>query len=274
MLWLITRVETDPNYLGALLPAIVLIGIGSGVGFSVAISGTMIQVPPNRFAQAGAGRQTVFQTALALGIAIAVALLSAAGSDELVSGFRHTWWLSFGGIVATVLTFTLLYPPRSDTRPPAAELVFDVEDPLVADVQSVIKTHLAFSRAITPPEDVHALSLDGLGADPVTLFTARSQGRLRAVGALRRLDDDHVEIKSMHTLESARGRGVGRAMLDYLTEAAIERGYRRMSLETGMMDEMAPARAMYESAGFTRCEPFGEYQNKANSVCMTKTLDV
>ena len=112
LLWLIATVDADADYLGALLPAMILVGIGAGVGFSTAISGTMSQVPPNRLAQAGAGRQTVFQTAIAIGVAIAVALLSASTGNDLVNGFRHTWWLSLGGFVATALTFALLFPDK------------------------------------------------------------------------------------------------------------------------------------------------------------------
>lgn len=112
LLWLIATVDADANYLGALLPATMLVGIGAGVGFSSAISGTMSQVPPNRFAQASAGHSTVFQTSLAIGVAIAVALLSASTGNDLVNGFRHTWWLSLGGFVATALTFALLFPDK------------------------------------------------------------------------------------------------------------------------------------------------------------------
>ena len=96
--------------------------------------------------------------------------------------------------------------------------------------------------------------------------------RLVAIGALRQLDGSHVEIKSMHTAAAGRGQGIGRAVLDHLTSVAVERGSNRISLETGLMDEMAASRAMYASAGFTPCEPFSDYPGGSNSVCMTKQL--
>lgn len=94
-----------------------------------------------------------------------------------------------------------------------------------------------------------------------------------AVGALRQLDAAHAELKSMHTLSSARGRGVGRAMLEHLLDVARERGCTRVSLETGTMAAFAPARALYASVGFTPCAPFAAYRTTANSMCMTLALD-
>src|SRR6266851_357581 len=60
------------------------------------------------------------------------------------------------------------------------------------------------------------------------------------------LDPLHAELKSMHTAQAARGRGIGRAMLDHLIGVARERGCLRMSLETGSMDAFAPARSLCE----------------------------
>jgi putative acetyltransferase len=76
----------------------------------------------------------------------------------------------------------------------------------------------------------------------------------------------------MHTAEAARRQGAGRAMVAHLFEVARQRGYRRVSLETGSMDAFGPARSLYESMGFTACEPFGSYSASPNSSCMTRTL--
>ena len=69
----------------------------------------------------------------------------------------------------------------------------------------------------------------------VTVFSFRRDGELLAVGALKRLDARHVELKSMHTAESARRRGIGRAMVEHLLGVARDRGFRQFSLETGSM---------------------------------------
>ena len=103
--------------------------------------------------------------------------------------------------------------------------------------------------------------------------SAREDGRLLGVGALKRLDDAHAEVKSMHTAAEARGRGVGAAVLDHLLVEAVAAGYRRVSLETGTMDEFVPAHRLYASRGFEPCEPFGDYPVDPSSTCMTLLLD-
>ena len=109
-------------------------------------------------------------------------------------------------------------------------------------------------------------------ADDVTLFGLHDQEDLLGIGALRHLDAQHAEIKSMHTLVAARGRGIGRKVLKGLLDEAASRGYLRVSLETGTMEAFMPARTLYESAGFERCAPFGDYWENPNSVCMTREL--
>ena len=147
-----------------------------------------------------------------------------------------------------------------------------LDDPRAADVRQLLERHLTFARSVTPPEDAHALEPDGLLDPSILFFSYRADGELLAVGALRHLDDDHAEVKSMHTVEAARGRGIGRAMLDHLLGVARERGYRRVSLETGAMDAFAPARSLYLNAGFVPTEPFGDYRESRNSVYLTLAL--
>jgi putative acetyltransferase len=152
------------------------------------------------------------------------------------------------------------------------DLVIAVDDPQAGDVRALLDRHLAFAREVTPPGHVHALDHDGLVDPAVTFFGARRGGVLLGVGALKRLDDTHGELKSMHTAEEARGQGVGRAMVDHLLAVAAGRGYRRASLETGTMPAFAPARALYAAVGFVPCPPFGDYTVNPHSTCMTLQL--
>jgi putative acetyltransferase len=122
---------------------------------------------------------------------------------------------------------------------------------------------------VTPPGHVHALGVDGLVDPAVTFFSARRDGLVVGVGALKHLAETHGEVKSMHAREAARGRGVGRAMIKHLLAVAAERQYQRVSLETGTMDAFGPARSLYTSIGFTPCEPFAEYTANPYSICMT-----
>jgi putative acetyltransferase len=152
--------------------------------------------------------------------------------------------------------------------------VIGVDDPRSPDVRAVLERHLAFARATTRKEDVHALEADDLADPAVTLFSYRDGGgAVLGIAALKRIDDEHAEVKSMHTVEEARGRGVGRALVEHMVAVARERGYRRLSLETGAQPAFAPARALYASAGFTPCGPFAGYPDSPNSAFMTRALD-
>jgi putative acetyltransferase len=152
------------------------------------------------------------------------------------------------------------------------DLVIAVDDPRSDDVRTLLDRHLAFAREVTPPDHVHAMAIDGLIGPAVTFFSARRDGVLLGVGALKRLDETHAELKSMHTGEAARGQGVGRAIVDHLLAVAADRSYQRVSLETGTGDAFAPARSLYTKVGFEPCAPFGEYTVNPYSACMTIDL--
>jgi putative acetyltransferase len=150
--------------------------------------------------------------------------------------------------------------------------VISVDDPRAPDVCRLLTLHLAFARGQTPPEDAHALDVEDLADATVTFFSFRRDGVLLGFGALKQLDDEHAEVKSMHTVQHARGQGIGRRMVEHLIAVARERGYRKLSLETGSMAAFEPARTLYASAGFVPCEPFGSYRASPNSTYMTLRL--
>ena len=92
------------------------------------------------------------------------------------------------------------------------------------------------------------------------------------VGDIKQLDDTHFELKSIHTAQEARGRGVGRAVVEHLIDAVRARGGARVSLETGSMEEFAPSRALYARLGFVESEPFDTYSPSRASTFMTLDL--
>jgi putative acetyltransferase len=152
------------------------------------------------------------------------------------------------------------------------ELMIDVDDPTSADLCTVIEGHLAFARRVTNPGHVHALGVEGLTDPSVTFFSARLGGSPAGIGALKELDQTHGELKSMHTLATARRQGIGRAMVVHMLGVARQRGYLRVSLETGTYEAFEPARTLYHSLGFRKCPPFGDYTDNPYSVCMTVAL--
>jgi putative acetyltransferase len=151
--------------------------------------------------------------------------------------------------------------------------VIAVDDPARDDVRVLLVRHLAFAHETTPPEGVHALDLSGLLDPAVTFFSARRDGAVVAIGALKELDPTHAELKSMHTAAEVRGQGLGAAMVAHLLAVARQRGYGRVSLETGSMAAFAPARSLYLAAGFEPCAPFADYPDSATSTFLSLALD-
>ncbi|HEX8938223.1 MAG TPA: GNAT family N-acetyltransferase [Sphingomicrobium sp.] len=129
------------------------------------------------------------------------------------------------------------------------------------DVQALLAYHFDAMRSTSPPEACHVLPIDGLRDPAVTFWSARDDGRLVGVGAIKQLASDHGEIKSMRTAPAALGCGVGRALLNHIIADARGRGYARLSLETGSTKPFAAALHLYASQGFVPCGPFGDYQD-------------
>lgn len=145
----------------------------------------------------------------------------------------------------------------------------DLADPRVL---RLLDDHLADMHATSPAESVHALDVSGLQAPGMTFWALAEGDALLGCVALKELDQTHGELKSMRTDAAARGRGLGRMLLEHVIAEAERRGYRRLSLETGVEDFFAPARTLYSRFGFVECGPFAAYRPDPNSVFMTREL--
>ncbi|MGR5238786.1 GNAT family N-acetyltransferase [Vibrio alfacsensis] len=142
-----------------------------------------------------------------------------------------------------------------------------------AQVIALLEEHLQDMYATSPPESVHALDLDKLKAPEVTFWTGWKDEQLQGCVAIKILDDNHAELKSMRTTPTARNQGVASLLLVHVIEQAKQKGLKRLSLETGSMAFFRPARTLYEKHGFSYCEPFGDYELDPNSQFMTLALD-
>ena len=148
-----------------------------------------------------------------------------------------------------------------------------IEDNLQgSEIASLLVEHLDWTASLSPPESAHALDLDGLRASTVTVWTAWETGDLLGCGALQELDGRHGELKSMRTANDHLGKGVASALIAHIIAVARQRGYTRISLETGSAPEFAPAHALYKKFGFEFCGPFGDYVLDPHSYFMTRTL--
>jgi putative acetyltransferase len=146
------------------------------------------------------------------------------------------------------------------------------ESPLTEDLVLLMQRHTHAMHAQTPPESIHMLDASKLAVPGIWFFVMRDEGNPIGMGAVKRIDDAHAEIKSMHVLAERRGEGLSRKMLDNLVSHARTMGFTKLSLETGSQPGFAPARGLYATAGFAECGPFEGYSPDPNSVFMTRTI--
>ncbi len=147
------------------------------------------------------------------------------------------------------------------------------ESPVGPDLTLLFTRHTADMHADTPPESIHMMDASELAIPAVQFFVAREAGQPLAMGAFKAFSDPtHAEIKSMHVLAEARGRGMSKAMLAHVEATARAAGITRLSLETGVQPTFIAARALYERAGYSICGPFEGYWDDPNSLFMTKSL--
>ena len=148
----------------------------------------------------------------------------------------------------------------------------EVDDLSRSQIHALLEEHLANMYELSPPEQVFALDLNKLRADDITFWSVWENEDLVGCGALKELTSTHGEIKSMRTPAAARGRGAGRAVLSHIIAVAQQRGYTRLSLETGTHSAFEPAHNLYRSKGFVRSGPFGSYRPNEHSVFMELQL--
>lgn len=139
-------------------------------------------------------------------------------------------------------------------------------------VAALIATHFALMRATSPEESCHVMEADALEKEGAFILAAELGEDTLGIGALKEIAPGHGEIKSMHTAEAARGKGVARAVLLGLVDEARRRGLTQLSLETGSEAPFAPARRLYAAEGFEECPPFGDYTLDPLSTFMTRML--
>ena len=152
--------------------------------------------------------------------------------------------------------------------------MFDIrlDDLSGAPTRALLALHLSGMRQTTPPEHVFALDLSGLMTPDITVWSVWVSDEIAGIGALKALGDTAGELKSMRTHPAHLRTGVAAALLAHLIGESRCRGYRRLSLETGVGPAFEPALALYRRGGFVSGEAFGDYEPSAFNQFMHREL--
>lgn len=152
-------------------------------------------------------------------------------------------------------------------------MIIKIDDLRGPEIYELLQEHLRDMALHSPPESVHALDIEALRRPEITFWTAWEGDELLGCGAIKELDPQHAEIKSMRTAAAHLRKGVAKELLSHIIEEARSRGNKRLSLETGSPKVFEPAQRLYRSFGFTFCEPFADYVLDPYSVFMTLEID-
>ncbi|MEM5527215.1 GNAT family N-acetyltransferase [Gammaproteobacteria bacterium AS21] len=143
-----------------------------------------------------------------------------------------------------------------------------------SQIQALLQEHLSDMHATSPAESVHALDLQALKSPSITFWTIWHEQTLAGCAALQKIDDSHLELKSMRSAKQFKNQGIASTMLKFLIAHAKQAGFEKISLETGSMDYFKPAHQLYKKHGFSHCPPFANYVKDINSIFMTLDLAV
>ncbi|WP_435234990.1 GNAT family N-acetyltransferase [Psychromonas sp. PT13] len=148
-----------------------------------------------------------------------------------------------------------------------------IDDLSDGEVIALLKEHLADMYKVSPPESVHALDIDALKSDDITFFSGWENDTLMGCVAVKKIDDKHLELKSMRTSSFARKSGIASQLLAHVIKVSRQNGAAFIHLETGTQYYFKPAHYLYQKFGFKECGPFADYQLDPCSQFMMLSLD-
>ena len=140
------------------------------------------------------------------------------------------------------------------------------------EVHELLVKHFIELRSVSPEGSAHVLDINGLKDPTITFWSLWESNNLMGSGALKFLDKNHGEFKSIRVNDKFRDQGYGIKVIHHLIEEAKKLDIKRLSLETGAGDFFAPARKLFTKCGFKTCEPFSHYKYDINSVYMSMLI--
>ncbi len=140
------------------------------------------------------------------------------------------------------------------------------------EVNELLTKHFIELRAASPEGSAHVLDIPGLKVSSIKFWSLWDGEKLIGCGALKFLDKEHGEFKSIRIHDNFRKQGQGINVINHLINEAKKLNIERISIETGAGDFFIPARKLFKRTGFIECEPFAHYKVDINSVYLTKKI--
>ena len=140
------------------------------------------------------------------------------------------------------------------------------------EVNELLTKHFIELRAASPEGSAHVLDIPGLKISSIKFWSLWDKENLLGCGALKFLDKEHGEFKSIRVHDNFRNKGNGMKIMNHLIDEAKRLNIKRLSIETGASDFFIPARKLFDKCNFKACEPFAHYKKDINSIYLTKLI--
>ena len=140
------------------------------------------------------------------------------------------------------------------------------------EVHEFLINHFIELRSVSPEGSAHVLDIAGLKDPSIKFWSLWEESDLMGSGALKFLNKEHGEFKSIRVSDNFRGKGNGAKVINHLIDEAKKLNIKRLSLETGAGEFFLTARKLFSKCGFEPCEPFSHYKKDINSIYMTMLI--
>ena len=141
-----------------------------------------------------------------------------------------------------------------------------------SEVNNLLKKHFIELRSVSPTGSTHVLDIEGLKDPSIKFWSLWENNKLVGCGALKFLEENHGEFKSIRVADEFKKKGIGERIINHLIEEAKKLKISKLSIETGAGDFFLPARNLFSKFGFKSCPPFAHYKDDPNSCYYTLDL--
>ena len=141
-----------------------------------------------------------------------------------------------------------------------------------SEVLELLNKHFIELRSVSPEGSAHVLDIEGLKDQNIKFWSLWEDNLLMGCGALKFLNKEHGEFKSIRVEDRFRKKDNGIKILKHLIFEAKKLNVKRISIETGTGDFFTPARKLFNKCGFKQCKPFAHYKEDPNSCYMSMLI--
>ena len=141
-----------------------------------------------------------------------------------------------------------------------------------SEVNDLLKKHFVELRSVSPTGSTHVLDIDGLKDPSIKFWSLWENNKLIGCGALKFLEKNHGEFKSIRVADEFRKKGIGERIIEHLIEEAKKLEISKLSIETGAGEFFLPVRKLFSKFGFKLCPPFAHYKEDPHSCYYTLNL--